>query len=84
MTYSAFDSLVKLQNDFPEVIVEIREDEIRKIINDVKSGKCDIGLITAKKIELREELVLVFSELATYRGEYLKALLKTDLFHSCK
>lgn len=65
LTYSAFDSLVKLQSDFPEVIVEIQEDEMRKIIKDVRSGKCDIGLIASKKLELQEELDLVYKELAT-------------------
>lgn len=64
LTYSVFNSLLKLQIDFPEVIVEIHEDDLRKIIKDVKTGKCDIGLIASNKSELKEELDLMYKELA--------------------
>lgn len=64
LTYSAFNSLLKLQIDFPEVIVEIQEDDLRKIFKDVKTGKCDIGIIASNKRELEEELDLVYKELA--------------------
>ncbi|MFP7296340.1 LysR family transcriptional regulator [Neobacillus niacini] len=64
LTYSAFNSLLKLQGDFPEIIVEIQEDDLRKIIKDVKSGKCDIGIIASNQKELKDEIDLLYKEMA--------------------
>ncbi|MGG0174732.1 LysR family transcriptional regulator [Gottfriedia acidiceleris] len=64
LTYCAFDALVKLQIDFPEVSVEIQEKESTQVLKDVKNGKCDIGLFMADKTDLQNEFEIIYEKLA--------------------
>ncbi|WP_180232773.1 LysR family transcriptional regulator [Bacillus sp. AFS055030] len=67
LTYCAFDALVKLQTDFPEVIVEIQEKETFQVLRDIKNGKCDIGLLMANKTDIQSEFDIANETLALGR-----------------
>ncbi|MGG1677182.1 LysR family transcriptional regulator [Neobacillus sp. NRS-1170] len=63
LTYSAYNSLIKLHIEFPEAIIEIHEMATNQILKDVKNGNCDIGLFPAAKTDLKDEINIIYEKL---------------------